>query len=320
MNPEVVDIQSIPQDVRRKIFEYVLDVKGVKPIELGYDRSYIYRIKRGKLPISDDLLKKLLSYLTIDEYVKLVGNGLNVEEATVNDIVKVVKRALKDPKFREVLLEYLQQYLGEYIRASSRIYVVTKDDIEKFIKILKSQGRCEKTIKEHLRYLTKALSKLKNRLEPDNIRELIAELMEENIYVARDTVKALKKFIKEIIMPKDPYLGQLLYHSFKTIRVKTSSRPITFTLDDLRKVFNELPSLESKVYFLLLAECGLRPGEPLQIKLQNIDWENRVVWLEASESSTKRRYFTFLHKSTIKWLKEVYIPYRNAFAERYLRD
>ena len=35
------------------------------------------------------------------------------------------------------------------------------------------------------------------------------------------------------------------------------------------------------------------------------------------ESETKRAYISFLHESTAKWIKEVYLPYREEFIRKY---
>ena len=35
------------------------------------------------------------------------------------------------------------------------------------------------------------------------------------------------------------------------------------------------------------------------------------------ESETKRRYLTFLHEETAKFIREEYLPYRNKFVEMY---
>ncbi len=82
----------------------------------------------------------------------------------------------------------------------------------------------------------------------------------------------MKKFIKLVVMERDPALGQVLYSSFKTLDVKPSRVPVLdFMIEDLRRVWLELPTLESKLYFTLLVVCDLRLGELFLIKLRNID-------------------------------------------------
>ncbi len=47
------------------------------------------------------------------------------------------------------------------------------------------------------------------------MEELAEEYREKHPSIPRHVAKALKKFIKEVIIPKDPILGQRLYNSFR---------------------------------------------------------------------------------------------------------
>ncbi|BFI76245.1 hypothetical protein YN1HA_23430 [Sulfurisphaera ohwakuensis] len=57
---------------------------------------------------------------------------------------------------------------------------------------------------------------------------------------------------------------------------------------------------------MILAETGLRVGEVLSLKIDQIDIEHRIIKI-MKESETKRAYISFLHQNTAKWLKEVYL-------------
>jgi integrase len=37
-------------------------------------------------------------------------------------------------------------------------------------------------------------------------------------------------------------------------------------------------------------------------------------------SKTKRAYITFIHQTTVEWLKETYLPYRERFVRRYMNS
>ena len=90
---------------------------------------------------------------------------------------------------------------------------------------------------------------------------------------------------------------------------------MSLTLDDLKKVFHELSSIESKVYLLLLTECDLRPGESFLVRLRNVDFENRIIWFE-SENETRRRYLTLMYVETAKFIKEKYLLIREIFIKQ----
>jgi len=59
-------------------------------------------------------------------------------------------------------------------------------------------GLREKTIRDHVHYLRLALSELNWTLEPEGIREFLAELREEGEeHVLRHVTVALKSFLKD---------------------------------------------------------------------------------------------------------------------------
>jgi len=70
VDPSKVDLSRIPQEARLKILEYVREEKGVKPKDLGVTSNLIYKIRRGERKVSDELLAKLLEYLSLEEFKK----------------------------------------------------------------------------------------------------------------------------------------------------------------------------------------------------------------------------------------------------------
>ncbi|WP_243666881.1 hypothetical protein [Vulcanisaeta sp. JCM 16159] len=155
---------------------------------------------------------------------KLLGQVPEVEPASVNDIIRVIVRARADPEFRDLLLSYMDRYLGDYIRSAGRQWVVSKEDIEAFIKAKKLRGVSEKTLNDELRYIQRALAELNWVLSPDSIREYLAELMEESPHVARHTAVSLKSLLKEVLQPRDPGLFAMLYHASRQLSPGTTTR------------------------------------------------------------------------------------------------
>ena len=214
MDPELVRVEAIPQDVRRRVFEYVTSVKGVKPSDLGYDKTYMYRVRRGLMPISDNLFRALLKFIDVDEYARLVGSAPPLVEATPDDIIRVVKKALVDKSFRNLLFDMLRQAFGDEFREYRASWTVTEHDVEEFVRAKRLRGLKEKTIRDHVHYLRLALSDLNWTLEPEGARELLAGLREEGEeHVLRHVTVALKSFLKNVLKPRDPALFRLMTHS-----------------------------------------------------------------------------------------------------------
>ncbi len=300
------------QEERRRILEYVLS-KGVKPSDLGFDNTYIYKARHGKARVSDELLSACLRFLTREELARLIPR-VRVEEAdaTPSDAVRVIRRMQVDPAYRDLVFNMLRQAFGEYYRQSTA-WVVGEADIEDFIKAKKLAGRSEKTIRDEVHYIRRALDELGWVLTPDGIREYLASLREDGEEgVLKHTTYSLKSFLKTVLKPRDPALFRLLYDSFTVYRLKPNNRHKLPTIDQLRQVWAQLPSIEAKFYFGLLAETGLRPGEPFIATIDDLDLEHGVLRI-GKVTETKRAFIAFLRPEFLAWVRGNYLPRRASF-------
>ena len=317
MDPELVRVEAIPQDVRRRVFDYVISVKGVKPSELGYDKTYMYRVRHGLVLISDELFKALLKFIDVDEYARLVGSAPQLVDATPDDIVRVVKKALVDKSFRNLLFDMLRQAFGDEFREYRASWTVTERDVEEFVKAKRLRGLREKTIQAEVHYIRMALSELSWTLTPDGIREYLAGLREEGEdYVLKHVTYSLKSLLKTMLKPKDPALFRLLYDSFTVYKPKSNNHVKLPTLEQLRGIWARLPSVESKFYFTVLAECGLRPGEPFLVSIDDLDLEHGMIHI-GKVTETKRAFIAFLRPEVVDWVKENYLPVRESFISMF---
>jgi len=317
MDPELIRVEAIPQDVRRRVFDYVTSVKGVKPSELGYDKTYMYRVRHGLVPISDELFKALLKFIDVDEYARLVGSAPQLVDATPDDIVRVVKKALVDRSFRNLLFDMLRQAFGDEFREYRASWTVREADIEEFVKAKRLRGLREKTIQAEVHYIRMALSELSWTLTPDGIREYLAGLREEGEdYVLKHVTYSLKSLLKTMLKPKDPALFRLLYDSFTVYKPKSNNHVKLPTLEQLRGIWARLPSVESKFYFTVLAECGLRPGEPFLVSIDDLDLEHGMIHI-GKVTETKRAFIAFLRPEVVDWVKENYLPVRESFISMF---
>jgi integrase len=324
MDPSMVRVEAIPQDVRRKVLDYVTQVKGVKPSDLGYDKTYIYKVRRGLVPISDDLFRTLLRFIDVEEYARLVGSAPPTVDATPDDVIRVVKKALMDRSFRDFLFDMLRQAFGEEFREYKTSWVVTEKDLEDFIRAKRLKGLSEKTIRDEVRYIREALAELNWTLTPDGIREHLAELVEEGEeYVLKHVTYSLKSFLKTVLKPRDPALFRALYDAFTVYKPRSNNKVILPTLEQLRQIWQQLPTIESKFYFALLAETGLRVDEPFDLSIDDLDLEHGMIRI-GKVTATKRAFVAFLRPEFLEWVKKEYLPRREyfvrTFVERVARD
>jgi len=318
MDPSMIRVETIPQEVRRKILDYVTQVKGVKPSDLGYDKTYMYRVRHGLIPISDELFKSLLRFIDVEEYARLVGSAPPTVDATPDDAIRVIKKALVDRSFRNLLFDLLRQAFGEEFREYRTSWVVTERDIEDFVKAKGLKGLSEKTIRDEVRYIREALAELNWTLTPDGVREYLSSLAEEGEqYVLKHTTYSLKSFLKTVLKPRDPGLFALLYNSFTVVKPRSHNKVKPPIIDQLRRIWQSLPTIEGKFYFALLAETGLRPGEPFLLTIDDLDLEHGVLRV-GKVSATKRAFVAFLRPEFLEWVKTNYLPRRESFVKSFI--
>jgi integrase len=313
---ELINIEKIGNEERVKIINYVMEKKGVRARDLGVTLNLISMIRSGKRRVTEDLLCRALKFISHEELAKLLGQVPELEPASIGDLVRVVARARADPEYRDLLLSYLDRYLGDYVRSAGTRWAVTEQDIEEFIKAKKLKGLSEKTIRDEVHYIREALAELNWNLTPDSIREYLAGLAEDGeTYVLKHTTYSLKSFLKTVLKPKDPALFRALYDVFTVYKPKNNNHTRLPTLEQLRQIWQQLPTIESKFYFVLLAETGLRPGEPFLLSIEDLDLEHGMLRV-GKVTPTKRAFIAFLRPEFLDWVKQVYLPHRDSWVEK----
>ncbi|GGP19755.1 integrase [Thermocladium modestius] len=315
---QLLDLDSITQEERRLIVLHAVDGKGARPSDLTASPSYISKVRRGAAKVGEGLLCSALRLITPEELTQLLRGAVPFREATLADAVKVLATARVNDAFREQFLALLTKYLGDQALALGRTWTVTQGDVEEYVKAMRLRGSSEKNLRDRLRYVQRALAEMNWTLEPEGLIEYLAGLREESEHVARHASVSLKSFLKNVLRPRDPALFSVLYNSFTTVKPRSRGRGRLPTIQELRGVFNNLPTIEAKAYLALLAETGLRPGEPFLVNLGDVDWGRGLVRIGAV-TATKRSFIAFLRPETVEWLRAEYLPRREEVVERMVR-
>ncbi len=321
VDPSLVDFRSLGDEVRFRIFDYLWG-RGVRSSELGVDPTYANKIKNRKARVSDALLERMLRMLSVDEFAMLVGSTTTqqtLQQLTVREPQSLGEAAIAlDQHVRglELVLErYPQlsnvayQRLTELLKSRVRGYsvTVTREHVEAFERMFKSKA--PKTREERMMYLRRVLEDLGWELSAERLQEYIAELQEESPHVARHIAVTLKAFIKHVL--KDPNL----YSAFKTPRVEYGLTAEPLTLEEVRAVARAIEWPPAKAYLALLAETGLRPGEILNARIQNLNLNERMLKIMKANNTTKKSYIAFFSVKLRDYLGNVYLPYREEFIE-----
>jgi integrase len=179
--------------------------------------------------------------------------------------------------------------------------------------------RAKKTAYMRVNSLKRALAELNYELSPSKLKEYMLDVLQESKGRAENVGKALKLFIKEVIKPKNPRIAGELEDVVKIPKYEREYTPVNLTLETVKQIFNVIEGLGAKAYFLILAETGLRTGEVFSLRIDQVDLTNRVINI-GKVSKTKRAYITFIHQTTVEWLRETYLPYREQFVRRYMNS
>ncbi|BFI76794.1 tyrosine-type recombinase/integrase [Sulfurisphaera ohwakuensis] len=312
----ILDIDKLTNEQRIQLFTYVTEEKGITYEQLGVSKASGWRYKKGLREIPNEVMEKVLQFLAPDEIARIVY-GKKIEKADINDLLKVINTAVEDPQFRSLLFMMLNRFLGEYVRQNTNSYVVTEEDLKLFEKILEQKSK--RTKEERLGNMKHAMRDLGFSLSPDSLKEYIIELTaEEGPNVARHRANTLKLFIKEVVMTRNPVLGQILYNSFKVPKTDYKYSPPPLSLELLKKIFQSIDHTGAKAFFLILAETGLRVGEVYSLSVEQVDLDNGIIKLMKNKT-TKRAYISFLHKETIDWIRNNYLNFREDFIMKYER-
>nr|WP_252183452.1 site-specific integrase [Sulfolobus islandicus] len=147
--------------------------------------------------------------------------------------------------------------------------------------------------------------------------KIISSEEEEQIEYEKVATSYISSLINRILNTKftenTTTIGQdkQLYDSFKTPKIQYGAK-VPVKLEEIKEVAKNIEHIPSKAYFVLLAESGLRPGELLNVSIENIDLKARIIWIN-KETQTKRAYFSFFSRKTAEFLEKVYLPAREEF-------
>jgi integrase len=239
-----------------------------------------------------------------------------VSELDVMQAISVIAKALRAKALRDVVIDELSRLLPGGLKHEVA-YRVEKDDIELFKAKLAAEGISRDTISYYVRYLIKFLNEVGWVLSPETLQRVYTIKQPR---VMGKTAVALKRFIDTVVKVKDPQTAPLLYDSFTTVQSRPKNNFRVSTLEEVRRVWEEASKISpcAAAIWGLLAETGVRLDHLLRARLDGLQLDKRRLLLGETEGP-KRQPLIFLTDGAVKYLREVYLPWREKF-ERMLRQ
>jgi len=169
----------------------------------------------------------------------------------------------------------------------------------------------KRTIMDYIYALRKFFKWLNGKriesLTSDDLRKYLMLFRDGNPYTYSNILKALRRFFRDFMgMPQ-------LVQTFK-FPTRSPAIKMVPSREEIKRFYEAIDDLEEKALFLLIASSGLRRSEALNLKLEDIDFERRMI-LPKHESKTKRSYITFYNNEAESVLKQ-WLKFRPKNTER----
>ncbi|WP_435416532.1 tyrosine-type recombinase/integrase [Polaribacter aestuariivivens] len=89
---------------------------------------------------------------------------------------------------------------------------------------------------------------------------------------------------------------------------KEKQLPSVLSVDEVKAIFNNITNLKHKTLLSLLYSAGLRIGEALNLKIDNIDSKRMLIHIKQAKGKKDR--YTLLSHSFLKLLRAYYLAYK----------
>jgi len=278
----------------------------------GVNPSTVHAWLTGRAAPQADKLEKL--YSAMPDTVERCLPEPPVSELEVMQAISVIAKALRTKALRDVVIDELSKLLPGGLRREIA-YRVERDDVELFKAKLAAEGVSRDTVSYYVRYLVKFLDEAGWVLSTETLQRVYTINQPR---VMGKTAVALKRFIDTVVKVKDPQVAPLLYDAFKTVQSRPKNGFRVPTLEEVKRVWEEAHGISpcAAAVWGLMAETGVRLDHLRRATLGGLQLDKKRLLLGETEGP-KRQPLIFLTEGAVKYLREVYLPWRGKF-ERML--
>jgi len=169
---------------------------------------------------------------------------------------------------------------------------------------LRLRGFSEQTIKLYNFYNEKFYSfvnKPPEAIEEDDIKNFLSHMLSEH-----KVSNASLSLIRSAILF---YLNEILN---KAIKIKTpkipKKAPVVLTKEEVKKLIDSTTNLKHRTIIELIYSTGLRLSECINMKVSDLEFDNRIGWVRSGKGSKDR--MIILSEKLINTLKEYINKYK----------
>jgi integrase len=179
-------------------------------------------------------------------------------------------------------------------------------DFQSFLQVERQLSK--RTVYSHCSYLGKLIGQNRGGdAGLEEIRGFMRGYMGASVSGYSNALKAMRVFFRD-------YMGRGdLVEGFKFPATPFKPRTVP-TRKELSEFYEEMPSIEGKLYFLLYASSGLRRNEALGLRPKDVNMEMRMLTPGKGVSGTKNTWMSFYGSELADLLKD----YRPREGERWI--
>jgi len=164
-------------------------------------------------------------------------------------------------------------------------YYPSQDPIEKLKQEMKLRNFSQKTIKSYLYYITDILSKANKSpksITGADIRNYLEKLADENksSSTLNSAYSALKFYFEKILRRK-------FFMNIPRSK-KNKKLPEVLTRKEIEKIFSVIENVKHKLMLGFIYSAGLRVSEVVNIKVQDLDFENKILKIRQGKGGKDR--------------------------------
>ena len=161
---------------------------------------------------------------------------------------------------------------------------------EDFLKRLETEIRISKmseyTLRNYLifnRQLLEHAKKLPDQIDSQDIKNFLAYKMSDKASASNILFLSSVRFAYSNLLGKDPTLG------IKRPK-KENKLPVVLTKEEVLKLFDSAENFKSNLMLKLLYSSGLRVSELVNLKKENLDFNENTGWVRAGKGKKDRMF------------------------------
>jgi site-specific recombinase XerD len=202
--------------------------------------------------------------------------------------------------YDENLISKLQALFRENLIIDPYFYL---EPLQKELLIRKYSRR---TVKSYMRYNRDFLifvGKKPEEIENEDIKKYLYYMVEQK--------KVTTSTLNIIINALKFYYGEILKKNFifEVQRPRKDKKlPVVLSKEGIHKILNALSNIKHRAILMLIYSAGLRVGEVVKLKPEDIDSERGLIHIKGSKGRKDR--YTILSQTALKVLREYYNQYK----------